>query len=134
MKRSLKWVGFLVVCVLSGLLLCSAAYAARQEQVLPLRYKNTQSVLASLSIKGSTATCYGRVTPQGTQDCSLSLTLYRKNGSRWVAVQTWTQSAQQGASASLNKTKTIGAGTYKVTAVGNVDGEVVSVDSAEKTK
>lgn len=134
MKRSLRWISWLMVCVLSGLLLCSAAYAARQEQVFPLRYKNTQSVLASLSIKENTATCYGRVTPQGTQDCSLSLTLYKKNGFRWVAVQTWTQSARQGASASLNKTKTIGSGTYKVTAVGNVDGEVVSVDSAEKTK
>lgn len=134
MKWLLKWVCWLMVCVLSGLLLCSVAYAARQEQTFPLRYQNTQSVLASLSIKGRTATCYGKVTPQGTQDCSLSLTLYRKNGSRWVAVQTWTQSAQQGASASLKKTKSIGFGTYKVTAVGNVDGEVVSVDSVEKTK
>ena len=92
MKRSLRWISWLMVCVLSGLLLCSAAYAEAQEYVIPLRY-NTHSVLASLSIKGSTAACYGRVTPQGTQNCSLSLTLYKKNGSRWVDVQTSTHSS-----------------------------------------
>ncbi|MDO5377297.1 MAG: hypothetical protein Q4G52_03080 [Clostridia bacterium] len=134
MRYGQKKVGLACMALLLTLaLLPIPALAAHSEDAGLLRYTKTGKIYAKLSISGGVATCDGYVQPSGEQDCSVTVTLYKQNGSNWTKVKSWSASATGGQKASVIETKTVGRGTYKVVAKGNVDGETSSAESAAKT-
>jgi hypothetical protein len=88
-------------------------------EITPL-YTYTSSVTATLSFSNGKANCSGSVTPSGTDDVSLTVTLYQKNGSSWNSIASWSSSSTNGYQAAAGGSVSVGAGTYKVTTVGNV--------------
>lgn len=98
-------------------------------QINQTRYTNTSDILAKLSISYGNAKCSGWVTPNGTQSCTLTVKLYKKNGTSWNVMNTWTASASGGNIAALSKTVSVSSGTYKVVSIGNVAGEISTATS-----
>ena len=87
---------------------------------ITLNYTYTSSVTATLSFSSGKANCSGTVTPSGTDSVFLKVTLYKKSGSSWTAIASWTGSSTGGHQAAAGGSVSVGAGTYKVTTVGNV--------------
>lgn len=115
------------------MVLCVSGFASASDlEFVPYRYSKTRSIKASLSITAGIATCGGRLSPSDEYNCTLTVTLYKKNGNNWDFIQSWAESATGGMSASVSETRKVDRGTYKVVSVGNVDGENVRVESAEK--
>lgn len=134
MKHGRKKAGLACIALLLTLaLLPISALAAHSEAAGLLRYTKTGKISAGLSISGGVATCDGDVQPSGKHNCSVTVTLYKQNGSDWTKVKSWSANATGGEEASVTETKTVGRGTYKVVAKGNVDGETSSAESAKKT-
>jgi hypothetical protein len=121
--------GIFVIVVLCVPALASAV----DSKIVPYRYNKTKSITASLTITSGVATCKGRLSPADNYNCTLTVTLYKKNGNGWDFVQSWSDRAENGTLAYVNETKKVNRGVYKVVSVGNVDGEKVRVESAEKT-
>lgn len=120
-------------CISVIMILCVPALASAAEEIVPYRYDKTRSITASLSISSGIATCKGNLSPTDNYNCTLSVTLYKKNGNNWDFIQSWSESAAGGARASVSETRKVDRGTYKVVSVGDVDGESVRAESAEKT-
>ncbi|HPJ03232.1 MAG TPA: hypothetical protein PKU80_10370 [Candidatus Limiplasma sp.] len=87
-----------------------------------LRYSYTNQVSAYLSFSGDTAYCGGFIDPSGQYDTTVRVSLYKKNGSSWSFIKSWSGSAANGNTASASGTVTVSAGTYKVTTRGNIGG------------
>lgn len=85
-------------------------------------YTYTSNISASLTFSGDKAVCSGSVLPTGTYSASVTVTLYKKNGSSWAYVSSWSDSATGGNEAYASGSSTVGSGTYKVTVSGNVGG------------
>ena len=85
-------------------------------------YTYTSNVSDSLTFNGEKAICSGSIMPTGTYSASVTVTLYKKNGSSWTYVNSWSDSATGGNEAYASGSSTVGSGTYKVTASGNVGG------------
>ncbi|MBP3541138.1 MAG: hypothetical protein J6K72_04895 [Clostridia bacterium] len=96
-------------------------------------YQYTDSISASLSVTGGTAYCSGSVDPTGTYSASVTLNLYRQNGSSWTYITSWSGSATGGAKASASGNIYVGSGTFKLVVKGNV-GNGLEYPTITKTK
>lgn len=121
-------------------ILTMGGYAANAEDLVivklcegPERYEYTRAIGVSLSFSGGKANCSGYVKPHGSEWASIRVTLYRKNGSNWTYLQSWTGSATGGATAAANGSVSVSQGTYKVVATGNVGGKEFPTKSITKT-
>lgn len=110
----------LTLVLLLGIGVFLTAYAENDENTIMPRYSYTSSISASLSFSGNTANCSGIVTPSQGHNVSVTVTLYRQNGSSWVYVASWSGSATGGASAGAGGSANVSSGTYKVVTKGNV--------------
>lgn len=133
MKLCCKKLGVGVFVLIGIVALLSTSLASESEKISLQRYTETRRIYANLSISGGTASCSGYVLPNGTQDCSLVVTLYRLDGGDWHFVTSWSDSATGGARAAVSASYGVEAGTYKVVSVGTVNGEKTSAESAQKT-
>lgn len=130
-KKATEWI--IVAMLLLLTLLPTTAFAANSENAGLFRYEDTRRIRATLSLSGNIATCSGYVIPLDEQDCSITVTLYKKSGSDWEKVKSWSDSASNGAKASVSKTKAVSRGTYKVVSVGKVAGETSRATSTIET-
>ncbi len=109
-----------------------------QDTVYPLiispRYSYTQSITAALSFSGGQAHCSGSVLPSGSYNCSITVTLYKQNGSDWDYVTSWSGSATGRDKAAAGGSTSVGSGTYKVVASANVGGKEFPSKSVTRTK
>lgn len=103
------------------------------------KYIYARVVNAELSINSDgLATCSGDVmTMSNTDSISIMLTLYKKNGTYWQKVTSYSKSLK-GRMLELEKTKTVTHGTYKVVLTGTVttangDTERISDTSGQVT-
>ena len=99
----------------------------------PERYEYTNIISVSLSISGGRANCSGYVKPLGSESASIRVTLYKKNGSNWNYIQSWTGSATGGATAAASGSVSVSQGTFKAVAYGNVGGKEFPTKSITKT-
>lgn len=109
---------------------------ALADEIMP-RYSYTSYVSAGLSFSGNVANCSGAVSPSGDDDASVTVTLYRQNGSSWDYVTSWSGSATDGSIAAAGGSVNVGSGsgTYKVTTRGNVGhGKEYPTKSVTRTK
>ena len=133
MKKIVLLLG--IVAVMFGI--ASVGLAESREQQMPymeqmdvhdttgnigLRYVYTNQVFAYLSFSGDTAYCGGSVNPSGQYGTTVRVSLYKRNGSVWSFIKSWSGSATNGNTASASGTVTVSAGTYKVTTRGNIGG------------
>lgn len=133
MVKKLKMV-MVTLCLLS-LVVFACAVAESDSQSVSPRYSYTASITAGLSFSGNSANCSGTVTPSGYDDVSVTVTLYRQNGSSWDYVTSWSGSAEDGSTAGAGGSVTVGSGTYKVTTRGNVgNGKEYPTKSVTRTK
>jgi hypothetical protein len=103
--------------------------------VYHVMYAYTSHVTAVLTFSGNKAKCVGTVSPSGTYDASLTVTLYKKNGSKWTSIASWSGSAKGGRTASAGGSATVTSGTYKVTTRGKIGtGLEYPTSSVTKTK
>lgn len=98
----------------------STTLEASQTPVILLKYAYTSSVKASLSFNGNTAYCKGSVTPSGSYSASLTVTLYKKSGSSWNYIASWSGSSTGGSQATASGSASVTSGTYKVVTRGNI--------------
>lgn len=120
------------ILVATLMLLCCISSAIAEGGITPM-YVNIRTTQATLSISGDTATCVGGVWAfSSTGACSITVKLQKQDGGSWTTLKSWTDTGSGSASAS--GTYAVSAGTYRVSASGNVDGESFSVNSATKTK
>ena len=91
-----------------------------EENTISPRYSYTANITAGLSFSGGTANCSGSVLPSGSYYATITVTLYRKNGSSWDYVTSWYGSASNGNSAFASGSVYVGSGTFKVVAKGNI--------------
>lgn len=103
-----------------------------QEEIMPL-YDYTESVTAVLTFSNGKANCYGTLTPSGNESVTLSVTLYKKNGSGWDYITSWSGSSTGGRTASAGGSISVERGTYKVVTSGNVSGLEYPTAKIEKT-
>lgn len=129
----------LTVCILLmgciGTIECLAAVIPPE---IEPQYDLTLSTRAGLTISDSgVASCSGTIRANATtSQVNITLRLYKKSGSSWLIIKTWTKTDQP-FKGSISETYNVGAGTYKVIASGKVtaaDGqtEYVSVSTGEK--
>ena len=116
--KKLKWLFVFVLCMLLTSTL-SYSLAEEQRSITP-RYTYTSYITAGLDIVGNTADCSGTVTPSGNYSVSVTVSLYRQNGSSWDYVTSWYGSSTGGRSAGAGGSVNISSGTYKVVTKGNV--------------
>ncbi|MBR2923726.1 MAG: hypothetical protein IKC28_01745 [Clostridia bacterium] len=117
MKKT-KWLSILVLCMLFTML-TSLCFAEGENTITP-RYSYTSYITAGLDINGSTADCSGTVKPSGNYSVSVTVSLYRQNGSSWDYVTSWYGSSTGGKTAGAGGSVNVGSGTYKVVTRGNV--------------
>lgn len=123
-----------VLIVLLTIIICGSTIALCEDNkeinvIDSNRYSQTRRIYAGLSINAGISCCTGSVTPNNTQSCSLIMRLYKKNGSVWSVVQTWTASATGGQTAYLCKYFSVSPGIYLVVSEGNVAGEISTATS-----
>ena len=114
------------------LLFCSLPVFALDEQVkedpfVPeVRYSTIDSASASLSVSGTTATCYARLTAKRSVSLKIKMTLQKKSGSTWSNVQSWTGS-KTGTSLTMTKTTAVSSGvSYRLKVTFTAGSEMVS--------
>ncbi len=118
MKRS-GMVVILLVGIALLMMSCLSVAMASDEAISPA-YLYTRKVVASLSIDANgQASCFGSIKASSQSDIALTITLYRKVGSTWVRVTSWSKSATA-TSLRLNKAYTVSQGTYKLVTSGSV--------------
>ncbi len=112
-----------VAILLAGILLLtmlSVPVALASEEMISPAYLYTRKVTASLSINANgQATCFGTIKASAQSDISMTITLYKKAGSTWTRVTSWSSSTS-GNSLKLQKTYIVSSGTYKVVTSGSV--------------
>lgn len=121
---------FSLMLMLLGLLVTQACAA---DEIMPL-YESTGKAEAELSMSGTEAECYGKITAASGNSVSITMKLQqRKSGGSWTTIATWTGSSSSGRTASLSKTKTVESGCdYRVYVKGTVkdsSGKVVESPS-----
>lgn len=141
----MKRIGIFGVPVLILVLLVSTAYASKvciqpnwgnaayDLQIMPY-YLYTNDIVASLSFSNGKANCYGSVSPIGNESVSVTVTLYKQNGSAWNYIDSWSGSASGGSMATASGSAYVGKGTYKVETSGNVGGKEFPSKSVTRTK
>lgn len=97
-------------------------------------YEYTANINAALSFSGNNALCSGKLTPCTTDNTSITVTLYRQNGSSWSYVASWTGKGSNGNVAIASGSASVGSGTYKVVSSGNVGGKEFPSASITKSK
>lgn len=115
------------------------AMAYGETEIVP-KYIHVRMVNTDLEIDSSgMATCKATVNLRSaTSDVSIVVALYKKDGSSWRKVTSWSQSSSGRVRLELVKTKTVAHGTYKVVLTGTVttangDTERISDTSDYKT-
>lgn len=140
MKKFTSLVVSLLLVVIWGTTAIATPYntLSHQDTVLYLDispwYAYTSSIIAALSFSGGKANCSGNVRPSGKYDCSITVTLYKQNGSDWDYVTSWSDSSTGGSQASAGGSVSVGSGTYKVVASANVAGKEFPSKSVTRTK
>ncbi len=97
-------------------------------------YTHTYSIFSTLSFEGNKAKCSGQVTPIGNDFVSITVTLYKKNGTGWDYIDSWNGEATGGGTAYASGSVNVSSGTYKVVANGNVGNKEYPSASDTKTK
>ena len=117
-----RWIAIGVAVLVAAVIPCTAFATLREESEIIPKYSHAIQVNAELEISNSgLAKCMGSVTlKSATSDVSVVLTLYKKNGTSWQKVTSWSQSSSGKARFELTKTKTVAHGTYKVVLTGTV--------------
>lgn len=131
-----------LLALILSLVLTTIAVSADAEQLVcmntppeySLLYMHTDSIQAKLTFDGNIATCKGSILPIESLDVTITVSLYKQNGSSWTLLESWMGSAKGGGMASASGTKTVGPGTYKVVTSGNVGGLEYPTTSVTKTK
>lgn len=118
--RWFRWMTTVLVGVMLLTIFSSAFAAVKDDAVSPL-YLYTRKVKASLSISGSgKAMCVGHIKANDmNNDISMTVTLYKKSGSSWTKVTSWSDS-NSGQILEIEKTRQVSDGTYKVVVTGSV--------------
>lgn len=127
--------GLFLVCLTPSSL---ALNSLTQNSIIPnqpgiLRYEYTTMINAGLSFSGGKALCDGVLDPSTNDSCSITVTLYKQNGSSWSKVTSWSGSASNGRAASAGGSISVSRGTYKVTSSGNVGGKEFPTKSVTRT-
>lgn len=92
MKRSGMLVALLVGIMLFMIPFLASA-SSSESPVAPL-YLYTKTVKATLTIsENGQATCFGAIKANSQSDISLTVTLYKKSGSSWYKVASWSNAA-----------------------------------------
>lgn len=118
MKRSGMLVALLVGIMLFMIPFLASA-SSSESPVAPL-YLYTKTVIATLTIsENGQATCFGAIKANSQSDISLTVTLYKKSGSSWYKVASWSNAASD-ISLKIEKKYTVSQGTYKVVTRGSV--------------
>ena len=128
--------------IIVSLLLTTVVLSANADQAvsfkMPLEYSllysHTEEISASLSFSGNIAKCNGAILPIADEYVSITVSLYKQNGSSWTLLDSWTGSASGGSRAYVSGTKTVSSGTYKVVTYGNVGGLEYPTTSVIRTK
>lgn len=102
-------------------------------QIIQPRYSYTDQISAALSFSGGQAICSGKIVPSGDRDVSITVTLYKKNGSNWNYITSWSGSAKNGLAAVAGGSISVDRGTYKVVSSGNVEGLEYPTATVERT-
>ena len=130
MKRTMKRaVSIVLTCLM--LVACALPVFAEDEQVdeqsiTDVRYSTIDTPYASLSISGSTASCYSKLTAKRSVSLKIKMTLQKKSGSTWSNVQSWSAS-KTGTSLTLSKTKSVTSGSsYRLKVTFAAGSETVS--------
>ncbi len=106
-----------------------------QESIIIVPYYTyTYSITASLSFEGNKAKCGGSLSPIGKDSVSLTITLYKQNGTQWDYISSWNGEATGGRTATASGSANVSSGTYKVVANGNVGNKEYPSASDTKTK
>lgn len=117
----------LLVSVILMFILCSEAiaapYSSEYTSIITPKYSYTQTITATLSFGGGKAHCSGAVKPSGNYNCSITVTLYKQNGSDWDYIISWSGGATGGETASAGGSKAVDNGTYKVVSSADVAGK-----------
>ncbi|MBQ8063244.1 MAG: hypothetical protein IJ230_04830 [Clostridia bacterium] len=131
MKVSMKR---LLSIALTGLMLmlCVLPVFALEQQnpveptVPAVPYAVIRSNSASVSVSGTKASCFAKLTSQSSAALSIKMTLQKKSGSTWSNVQSWSAS-KTGTSLTLSKTKTVtSGGSYRLKVTFTAGSETVS--------
>lgn len=106
------WILAMVILLIFNV---ATAYAAKPYEIAPC-FVYTKKVTASLSISSGIATCQGTAQAISSDNrASLTVKLQRLENGSWITIATWTNSAQNGAQASVVETKGISTGyEYRV--------------------
>lgn len=118
--KKLRTVSVLVVFLFT-MLFGACGFAQENTGVMP-RYVYTADIQASLSFSGGVAICTGRVTPEDDYDCSIIVTLYKQTANGWEYITDWSASATDGGTASVTGPIYVGKGTFRVVAMGVIQG------------
>lgn len=131
MKRSGMLVALLVGIMLF-MIPCISFASASESSVAPL-YLYTKTVKATLTIDDNgQATCFGSIKANSQSDISLTVTLYKKSGTSWSKVASWSNSASD-ISLKLEKKYTVSQGTYKVVTSGSVTTSAGNTEQLSET-
>lgn len=131
-KKTVSWI--LCLAIALTMVITPAWAAVRYDDgEISVQYVKTRRITATLTLQDGVATCTGKLYPLDDQACSITVTLYKKNGSGWDAVQSWSANASGGGYAIVSKTRSVGRGTYKVVSEGLVDGEKSTKESSVQT-
>jgi hypothetical protein len=117
MKKTLS-----ILVLAAFLLTLLGASVAMAELYQARAYQYTDAISGSLNVSGGVAYCSGSVDPKGTYSATVTINLYRQNGSSWTYITSWSGSASGGAKASASGNIYVGSGTYKLVVKGNVGG------------
>ena len=100
-----------------------------------LLYENIVTATTTLSIPTSgDAICYAKLTCQTSKSLKIEMSLQKKNGSTWTTIKTWTKNDTSGITLSLSETKSLSSGSYRLKTKFTCGNEVVTKNSATKTK
>lgn len=143
MKRITAFLALLTFMVTLGTNAIAASYPPKLASpylteayslVISPRYSYTQTITATLAFDGGKAGCSGAVKPSGNYECTIVVTLYKQNGTKWDYITSWSGSAANGDKAAAGGTVSVGSGTYKVVASANVGGKEFPSKSVTRTK
>lgn len=114
------------------LVFAMVATVASASMIVPF-WVSVKSVDAGLSIKGSTASCSGEILAMKSDAaCSVTVSLQKKDGTKWTTVKSWSGSGK--GSAIAGGTYAVASGTYRVYTSGKAAGESATCTSSSKTK
>lgn len=84
-KKTVSWILCLAIA-LTMVITPAWAVVRHDDGGISVQYIKTQKITANLTWCNGIATCKGKVSPQDGQNCSITVTLYKKNGNRWDPV------------------------------------------------